>query len=213
MGLKNWLAKNTAGVGGYGTAIRAEVVKNGLALGRILYLGHGTRATPCEVVVFEDSEHLSAEGFTLYCPDPLNRPSLEDSSLLSTHCRSVGIAFAAHCTFTAAYNLMKQANASVFTRSMGASTRVAMRNSGVSPELLNHYNKLARPTEITKVLNMEKPGTGDILSMFLIEASKHSPHGTVGFQRTGILGFDVITIPLAEETVKMVNAATHKFSW
>src|ERR1700691_748774 len=114
MALRDWIVKNTVGVAGYGDTLGREVVTNGFALGRTLYLGHGTRPTPCDAFVFEDGNHLIAEGFTLYCRDPLNSPPNEDSSPLSVHTRYAGLAFAAFCTFTAASNFMKTNNSSAF---------------------------------------------------------------------------------------------------
>jgi hypothetical protein len=215
MGLKNWMAKNLSGVSGYGSTIGREVVKNGLALGRTLYVGHGTSTTASAFRIFEDGDEMAAAGFTPYCPDPMNRPPMEDASELSKHIRVVGVTFAATCTFTAAFNSMKEANASSFTRSMGdsARTELGQPNSGITSELLNHYNKVPRPARITQVLNLDKPGTNDLLSVLLEEAVNQSRAGAIGFQRTGVLGFDLIAVSLAEETVKMVKAATHQFGW
>jgi len=44
MGLKNWFAKNVGGAGGYGDAMGRAAAKNGLALGRTLFMGHGTQS-------------------------------------------------------------------------------------------------------------------------------------------------------------------------
>jgi hypothetical protein len=94
MGLKNWLGKNVAGVSAYGAVTGRESVKNGLALGRVLYLGHGKRPTPTSQVVFKDDKTMNAEGFELYCQEPLNRRAMEDSSTLSKDTRTAGTAFA-----------------------------------------------------------------------------------------------------------------------
>lgn len=215
MGLKKWMAKNLAGVSGYGNTLGREAVKNGLALGRILYLGHGTRPTSSAPFIFEDSSEMQAAGFAPYCTDPMNRPPLEDASELSKHILVVGTVFASACTYTAAFNYMKEANASSFTRSMGDSVRTELdkMSSGIPSDLLNHYNKLPRPAGITQVLNLENPGTNDLLAVLLEEAVNQSGAGAVGFQRSGVLGFDLIAVPLARETVKMVMAATRQFGW
>src|SRR5271157_201950 len=107
MGLKDWLAKNVAGASAYGEVMGRECVKNGIALGRILYLGHATRATPSVRFVFKDSEEMQSNGFDLYCKDPLHRPAMEDSSELSKLTRVVGIAFSVEVTLTAASNFMR----------------------------------------------------------------------------------------------------------
>jgi hypothetical protein len=215
LGLKNWLAKNVSGVSGYGTAMGREVVDSGLALGRFLYLGHGISLGDIDCRVFEDSEEMAAAGFAPYCKDPLDRPPMEDSSDLSTHLRAVGVTFAATCTFTAAFSFMKKENASSFTRSMGSRARIELEQlgSGITPDILKHYNNLPRPAGITGVLNSEKPGTNDLLSVLLAEAVNQSQIGAVCFQRAGVLGFEVIAVPLAEETVKMVSHTARQFSW
>jgi len=212
MELKDWLAKS-AGVGAYGEVMGREAVKNGLALGRFLYLGHGTRATSSNVFVFEDDDQMRAEGFTLYCADPLDVPPAEDSSELSKHTRAAGIAFASTCAFSTASILMNKANATAFSRHMGESIRPELHrlNLGMMLDLLLHYTRLPRPAGVTKVLNPGEPGANDLLSVFLQEINKQI--GTVGFRRTGVLGFDAIAVPLVEETVKVVSAATQKFGW
>jgi|SRR5208283_614361 len=218
MGLKDWLAKS-AGVGAYGEVMGREAVKNGIALGRTLYLGHGTRATPYDGFVFEYSEHMRSEGFELYCADEMQRPPMEDPSQLSKHTRAAGIAFAATCCFVLASNLMKRANAEAFKRSAGSSTARELRelSSGISPELLTYYWDVQRSrverTEELEVLNLESPGTNDILSWYLEELSKQVQGKAVGFQRRGVLGFDTIVVSLAEETVQGMREASQKFGW
>jgi hypothetical protein len=203
----------SAGVGAYGEVMGREAVKNGLALGRTLYLGHGTRATPSAVLVFENQDHVKTEGFTLYCTDPVRLPPAEDSSELSKQTRAAGIALAAHCSITAAYNFMKEANAEMFSRSMGDSTRTAMRqlNLDLTFDMVNHYLRLPRPVGVTQILDLEKPGLNDLFSLFLQEINKQN--GPVGFRRTGALGFDLIAVPLAGETVQTIRGATQKFGW
>lgn len=214
MGLKDWLAANVAGASGYGNAMGRQTVENGLALGRVLYLGHGTRSSPGGSTVFENSAEMEAAGFTLYCPDPLNRPPMEDSSELSRQARAAGVALATQCAITAAYNFMKDKNATAFSRSLGESTRIELQrlDSPVTADLILRYLKLPRPTAAIRVVNLEQPGTDDILSVFLKELAR-SGSGTVSFQRRGVLGFDLIVVPLAQETVKVISEATQKFSW
>lgn len=116
VGLKHWLGKNVAGASGYGNTMGREVVKNGIALGRTLYLGHGVRGPGSDSIVFEDSAEMLAAGFTPYCSGPANRP-VEDASDLSKHLSAVGITFAYKCATTAAFNFMKVPNATSFSRS------------------------------------------------------------------------------------------------
>jgi hypothetical protein len=68
MGPKDWLAGHVAGASGYGSTMGRQTVENGIALGRTLYLGHGTRSTPGGSPMFENGADMKAAGFTLYCP-------------------------------------------------------------------------------------------------------------------------------------------------
>lgn len=156
---------------------------------------------------------MRAEGFTLYCADPLHMPPAEDSSELSKQTRAAGITFAARCSSDAASNFMKKANAATFSRSMGHSVRIQMceQKLDITPDMLLRYNRLPRPAGVTRILEMEEPGTNDLLSVFLQEISRQNR--TVGFRRTGVLGFDTIAVALAVETVKVVSAAAQKFGW
>jgi len=212
MGIKDWLAKN-AGVAAYGAVMGREAVKNGLALGRCLYLGHGTHATASGVLVFEDDDQMKAKGFTLYCPDPMDPPPLEDPSELSKHTRAAGVAFATTCTVLAACSVMNEVNASAFIQSMGSAVRMELRlvSPVITPDLLNSYSSLPNPTEI--ILDLERPGTQDLLGVFVEEVVKKSGTGPVGFQRSGVMGFDAIAVPLLTETLTKVRDATQKFGW
>ena len=118
MGLKDWLGKK-AGSSGYGETMGREAVKNGIALGRVLYMGHGTRGTASSALVFENEDEMASAGFDLYCTDLLHQPPMEDSSELSKHTRAAGITFAATCAIVSAFSCMTEANAGMFCQSMG----------------------------------------------------------------------------------------------
>jgi len=215
VGLKDWLAKNVAGVSTYGEVMGRECVKNGIVLGRVLYLSHGTSATPTQRFVFTDGEEMQSIGFELYCKDPLNKPALEDSSELSKQTRTAGIAFATQLCLTASSNFMRNdTNRRDFHRSLGTSTKaeVIAQNSGIEMEGVMRFLRL--PTEETsKVLNMEDPGIRDTLGGYLQDLSKQKSYGSVAFQQKGILGFDIVAVPLAQETVLKIREACEKFRW
>jgi hypothetical protein len=208
------MAKNVAGASGYGSTLGREVVKNGIALGRTLYLGHGL-ATGSGTTVFEDDAEMLAAGFTPYCSGPANARPVEDASDLSKHLRAVGITFAYKCATTAAFNFMTAPNATSFSRSTAGSVGegLAQLNSQEIYALLDHYNRVQVPAEITQVLDREQPGKNDLFSVLLEQAVTRSRTRAVGFQRRGPLGFDVLAVPLAEETVKMIMVATKDFDW
>jgi hypothetical protein len=212
MGLKDWLAKG-AGVGAYGGVMGRETVQNGLALGRYLYSGHGTRPTASDVFVFEDEDHMKAEGFTLYCPDPEHMPPVEDSSELSRETRAAGIAFVLYCTSNAACIFMKKANAEKFVDSMLRAIAAQMRrlNLNVIGERSIHYYGLHFPPGFDSVLDLKKPGTNDVFFLFLQEI--HNQNRMVGFRREGALGFGSTALIMLGETVRAVREAAQRFGW
>jgi hypothetical protein len=213
MGLKDWLAKNVAGASAYGEVMGRECVKNGIALGRTLYLGHGTRAAPSDRYVFEDGEEMQSNGFELYCKDPLNKPAMEDASELSLQTCAAGVAFAIKLAFTVVENAMRnKANREDFYRSVAAESEKALLNSGITMERVSHFIHLPRPEGVSRIL-AEKPGTNDLLGVYLAELSKTIGSGCVGFQRTGILGFDVIVVPLVQETLQKMRTACANYHW
>ena len=216
MGLKDWLAKNVAGVSAYGEVMGRECVRNGITLGRTLYLGHGTRTTPSDRFFFKDAEEMQRNGFELYCKDPLNKPAMEDSSELSKQTRTAGIAFATQLCLTASSNFMQNdTNRDDFFRSLGASTKaeVAVQNSGIEMNGVMHFLKLPSAEGISKVLDTNNPGTGDTLGAYLQDLSKQANNSSVAFQQKGVLGFDIIAVPLAQETVLKMREACEKFRW
>jgi hypothetical protein len=215
MGLKNWLAKNVAGIGAYGGVIGREGSKNGLALGRTLYLGHGTHTGKPSSCVFENTESMSSDGFSVYCSDPTRMPPNEDSSQLSILTRAAGVGFAARVASNTANCFSNAENMRTFRRSLAASTALYLEQN--SPDvpmelLLNFMNQEVSPT-VTKVLDLKRPGTGDLFGTVLIEVSNQHKGASVGFQRRGVLGFDHWVVSLVEQTISAIERAAQEFGW
>jgi hypothetical protein len=85
-------------------------------------------------------------------------------------------------------------------------------DTGVTVELFTLYTHL-QDSSVKRVLNEESPGSGDLLGLYLQEAAKHSPNGSVGFQRSGILGFESMSSALLQETAAKLQDATSRFGW
>jgi hypothetical protein len=159
---------------------------------------------------------MKSNGFELYCKDPLNRPAMEDSSELSKKTRTAGIAFATQLCLTASSNFMrKDTNRGDFFRSLGSSTKaeVAVQKSGVEMNGIMHFLKMPSAEGTSKVLDTNNPGTGDTLGAYLQDLSKLANNSSVAFQQRGILGFDIVAVPLAQETVLKIREACEKFRW
>jgi hypothetical protein len=215
LGLKDWLAKNVAGASSYREVMGRECAKNGVVIGRMVFLSHGRRATPSDRCVFKDGEEMEAGGFTPYCGDPLNRPPLQDSSELSKETRAAGVAFAVQLALAASSNFMRtDANRSDFQRllAVGTKTELAALQPEITMERGMRFLQLPTETPI-QVLDIEYPGTTDVLGAYLRELCKQNSSGSVAFQQKGILGFDVAAVPLAQETALKIREACQKFKW
>jgi hypothetical protein len=201
----------------FGSMLGRQCVKNGIALGRTLFLSHGTRASASTVRVFESQDHLSSEGFKPYCTDLLHKPPLEDQSELSRHTRAAGVAFALYCTVTFSGYFKKKQNDELFIAAVGQAIREELgeHDTGITSDLVFHYYGAPIEANLAKrpLLNIEKPGTDDILAVLLEEVNKQFRGGALGFQRRGHLGFDTIAIPLAEETGRAIMQAVDNFGW
>ena len=215
MGLKDWFAKDAPGAGAYGESIGRSTAENGLALGRVLYLAHGTYSGTAKSWVFEDAESMVAEGYSVYCKNASEKPPMEDRSNLSILTRAAGIAFAAKIAMNAAQCFSKQENIRNFNRSIGAANAsyVSQHSSEVPMALVTQFVHLAAPSTVTMILNLREPGTGDMFGVFLKEIANQNHGGAVGFQRSGLVGFDTWAVSLAEETVSSIQKAAMNFRW
>ena len=165
--------------------------------------------------MFEDDVAMSAAGFTVCHPDPLNLPTADDSSELSKQTRIAGVAFASQCAIIAASNFMRASNADLFNRSLGDTVRNGLSQSDLPFSFadVTRYLRLLRPGTVKRVLNPQEPGEDDFLRLIMEEIARSCCDGAIAFSRTGSLGFDVVAVPLATQTVNAINAASRQFGW
>lgn len=213
MGLKDLIAGNIAGPSGFGSFMGRQAIEAGLGLGRTLYLGHSTRLNGTGMFIFDSEDEMKLQQFQPYCLSLLNRPPSEDPSVLSKHARIVSLAIAVQCTMTAASHFMKPPNASTFNRSLGASTRDALHNlnNGITAEDVLTYLNVPVP-DSTAIINTERPGFEDALSLYLAEAVRKAG-AAIGFQRGGILGFGVHAGRLPMEISNSIGGACNQYRW
>ncbi len=214
MGIKDFLAR-ASGPSGFGRTFGRSTVENGSELGRTLYLGHGIdkSAARSGSRLFDDAAQMRAAGFELYCPDPATKPPAEDLSVLSIHCRAIGMAFATHLALSCARFFKSGENKSAFNRAAGQGTRDRLieLNRGVTVEIFKQYTYMKLPE--LELLNQEAPGQDDLLGFYLSELAKTLPTYSVGFQRTGALGFAAPSVSLMNQTVTGFESALSKFRW
>jgi hypothetical protein len=169
MGIRELLGR-ASGPPGFGSAFGRSVVENGLGIGKTLYLGHGRCKSGSDGIarIFENSERMIAAGYELYCPDVTNRPAMEDSSALSVHSRTIGIALATHLAIFCSRFFKDEDNKSAFNRSLGQSTSDELHrmNCGVTVELFKKYTYMSLPAPL-KLVNKEAPGRDDLLGFYL----------------------------------------------
>jgi hypothetical protein len=158
---------------------------------------------------------MKGQGYTLYCNDPQQPPPVEDASELSLRTRAAGVAFAAVVAINAANCFSSRENVNQFCRSLGQGigSRLREMNSGLTWELVLEYSKVQQPPNTTKIVNLANSGTGDFFGAILQAVANRSRGESVGFQRSGVLGFDLLTVPLAEETVSKIQQAAREFGW
>lgn len=200
-----------------GSMLGRECVKNGLALGQTLFLGHGTRPGSSTVQVFESDDHMKLADFTPYCTDLRHKPPMEDQSELSRHARAAGIGFAFYCVIIFAQSFKKESNQESFIRSVAQTMRAELGelDTGITMELVLHYNRTPLNASLVKrpLLKIENPGTDDILAVMLEEVNKQVQGRALGFQKRGPLGFETIAISLTEETGRRILPLVNKFGW
>jgi hypothetical protein len=78
------------------------------------------------------------------------------------------------------------------------------------------YVDSVRPASTFAVLNMEKPGSGDLLEQFIVRAVEVSgSKSRYGFTRTKsqTLDFNIVAISLVEVTLESIVGATLQYKW
>jgi hypothetical protein len=215
MGIMDLLGK-ASGASGYGSAFGRSVLDNGLALGKTLYIGHGTNKATSGAVAkfFNDSDEMRSAGFDLYCPELENWRPVDMSATMTIHCCVAGMAIGSHLGMFCARYFSRDSNKSDFNRAMGAGTGDKLRqsNNGITVELFQSYMALPIPNG-TKFVNETVPGEGDLVGFFMSEVVKRCATYAVGFQRSGPLGFGKPAIALMNDTIKGFEDVIAKFRW
>ena len=215
MGIMDLLGK-ASGASGFGSAFGRSVFDNGLALGKTLYIGHGTNKATSGAVAkfFNDSDEMRSAGFELYCPDLENWKPVDLSATMTIHCCVASMAIGSHLGMFCARYFKRESNKSDFNRAMGAGTGDKLRQSkdGITVDLFQSYMALPIPNG-TKFVNESVPGEGDLVGFFMNEVAKRCTTHPVGFQRAGTLGFGKSAIALMNDTIKGFEDAIAKFHW
>ena len=221
MGFKNWFAGNIAGPKGYGNALGRSAREGGSALGNAMFSSHGSKPGNGPIAIFDTLSDMQSAGFDPFSetPHPIELASLsqaEQSLLKNLHIAMVAFVFIVNSNGALQY--MKRDNTSKFRNGLGPS----LLQSTVDCDLFDNVElaRVAVMSYVTSlpplptVLNMEQPGSGDLLEHFIGRAAQASGNASrYAFIRSGFTGFDSVAITIAEETLKSILAATKKFNW
>lgn len=227
MGLKNWLAGTIAGPKSYGGMMGREARLAGSGLANVVFISHGSRSIGGETGIFDTRAEMEAAGYKPRFTEiiKIDLDSLtKDEELLFRSLQTAMISFAFIVIWNAALLLMRRENASKFRNGLVPSLLRSMVKCGLfdrietaRTEMLpygNSYANRATSASASTVLNMDRPGSGDILEEFVVRAVSVSGSTLhYGFTRTGLTGFDLIAVPLAEEAVKSIHGAVKKYKW
>lgn len=222
MGLKDWLGK-MAGPQSYGNAMGRQAWDGGSALANMVFMSHGAGPKGRQTAIFDRAEVMRAAGFnpryTVTTEIVLGSLS-RDEQLLLRNLQTAMVSFAFIVNSNGALQNMQRDNTSKFRNGLGPSLLRSMVDSGLfdrietaQAEVLAYTNAVSSAGAST-VLNLEKPGAGDLLEHFILRAVTAAPSKFgYAFVRTGPTGFDVAAIPVVQETLKSIAAATLHYKW
>jgi hypothetical protein len=223
MGLKDWWAGNVAGPKSYGDFMGRQAREGGASLANLVFISHGARLTGGPTTIFDTQAEMEAAGYRARFSEivEIDFASLtKDEQLLFRSLQTAMISFAFIMNSNAALQNMRRENTSKFRSGLGPSLLRSMVKCGLfdrlesaQTEVLSYANAVDSTSTAT-VLNMDRPASGDILEQFIVRAvaiSGSKPH--YSFTRTGLTGFDLIALPLAQETVKAIYEAATKYGW
>lgn len=223
MGLKDWWAGNVAGPKTYGYCMGRQAREGGSALANVVFISHGARLTGGPPTIFDTQAEMEAAGYRPRFSEivAIDLGSLtKDEQLLYRSLQTVMISFAFIVNSNAALQYMRRENTSKFRSGLGPSLLRSMVECGLfdrietaQTEVLS-YASLVNSASASTVLNLDKPGSGDVLEQFIVRAVAASGSTLhYGFTRTGLTGFDLIALPLAQGIVKAIHGAVTKYSW
>lgn len=223
MGLKDWLAGNVAGPQSYGDAMGRNAREGGgSALANVVFMSHGARPNAGPTTIFDTAADMETAGFKprFTAITEIDLGSLtKDEQFLFRSLQTAMIPFAFIVNSNAALQYMRRNNTSKFRNGLGASLLRLMvdchlfdRIETAQVEVLSYANSV--PASAFTVLNKERPASGDLLEQFIVRAVTVSgARLQYGFTRTGLIGFDVLAVPLVLETLKSILGATMRYKW
>ncbi len=172
-------------------------------------------------MIFDTLLDMQLAGFKPYSEKPqmIELTSLsetERSLLRNFHVAMLSYVFMVNSN--AALQYMRRDNTSKFRNGFGPSLLQAIVGCGLFNDVESARVAVASYVSslppVSTVMNMERPGSGDLLECFILKATQASDTTSqYAFVRGGFTGFDSVALTIAQETLKSILAATKKFNW
>jgi hypothetical protein len=223
MGFKDWLAGNVAGPKGYGAVLGRHAREGGSALANAIFMSHGVARDSGPSLIFGTTRDMKLLGFKPKFAEitELDLGSLhkeEQLLLKSLHIAMVSFAFVVNSNGAVQY--MRRENASKFCHGLGPALLKSAVDCGMfdttdtaRTEVWSYASSVS-PNSASTILNLERPGSADVLESFILRAvAALGARLRYAFVRTGSTGFDILAVPLVEETLKSIGAATQQYRW
>lgn len=223
MGLKEWFAGKVAGPQSYGDVLGRHVREGGAALANMVFISHGTSPDAGTAIVFDTAADMKAAGFEPCFEETIEivlaSLTVEEQRVFkSLQTAMISFAFIVHSN--AALQYMRRDNTSKFRNGLGPSLLHSMADCGLVSDVdaakvaVLSYVETVDSTSAPVVLNIERPAAGDLLERLIERAVRLSQaQFRYGFTRTGLTGFDIVAIPLVQETLKSILGATQQHNW
>ena len=215
MGIMDLLGK-ASGASGFGGAFGRSVFDNGLALGKTLYIGHGTdKATSGAVAkFFNDSDEMRSAGFELYCPDQENWKPVDLSATMTIHCCVASMAIGSHLGMFCARYFSRESNKSDFNRAMGAGTGDKLRqsNDGITVGAVSKLYGTSN-SQWNQICERERSWRRRPCGVLYERSGETLCNLSSWIPKGGTLGFGKPAIALMNDTIKGFEDAIAKFHW
>jgi hypothetical protein len=223
MGLKDWFAGKVAGPEVYGNTMGPQAREGGSALANMVFMSHGTHVVAGPPCIFESEAEMRGAGFTPRFAEIRNvdlQKTFGEELAIFKNLQAAMLSFTFILNSNSALQFMRRDNTSKFRNGFGASFLKSIVDYHLYENIedaraeISSYIKSFETAGIRSVLDMEKPASGDLLEYFISRAIQGAGvRLRYGFNRTGPTGFDVMAIPLGEETVKSIAGAAKQYNW
>jgi hypothetical protein len=223
MGLKDWLVKTVVGPQRYGEVMGREAREGGSDLANAVFISHGVHFAKGQNAVLDTPIEMEAMGYKRRFTEIVEIDFAlltNDEQLLLGSLQTAMISFAFIVYSNAALQYMRRENTTMFRKGLWPSLLTSMikfrlfdRIETAQTEALSYIHMVDSASVLT-VLNVDRPASGDVLEQFIVRAAA-VPGSKLhyAFARTGLTGFDLVAVPMVQETLESIRGAATRYKW